>query len=442
MKLQYLFFLGMTGLALLVAACFDDKGNYDYSPVNHLTIEVPAEVPVLANADTIKVIPKVVSELEGEILPDNPNYAYKYQGARIVSPTSEDKLFVLDSTFSRDLIIPAKWIPGSYKCWLEVTDLRTGVVSAASFVITVSSVTTEGWMVLCDEGESNRVRLDMIARISDERSVQTYDILANYLPDLHEAYSLEFFTDLYGMDDFIYLLSGSGCYQLEPEYLVSGPERLALVTDPSQVEQLTEEESKCLAYLKDAFSVKVNNKDGNLKITLDLPDQKLSAYLTNRAQAMLQTYIARFRIAKAQAALDFVEERYTEVKNELEKKQQALVQFREKHPDRTSVQLETEEKILTNDYELFFGLYSDIVKQREKAKIQVKEDMPVLTVIEPVVEPTVPSKPQRALSVLASLLLGLFVGCGFVLVQPIFSQIVSSKKQAHTIPIKRMKKIS
>ena len=92
-------------------------------------------------------------------------------------------------------------------------------------------------------------------------------------------------------------------------YLVSGPERLALVTDPSQVEQLTEEESKCLAYLKDAFSVKVNNKDGNLKITLDLPDPKLSAYLTNRAQAMLQTYIARFRIAKAQAALDFVEKR-------------------------------------------------------------------------------------------------------------------------------------
>ena len=88
------------------------------------------------------------------------------------------------------------------------------------------------------------------------------------------------------------------------------------------------------------------------------------------------------------------------------------------------------------------GLYSDIVKQREKAKIQVKEDMPVLTVIEPVVEPTVPSKPQRALIVLASLLLGLFVGCGFVLIQPIFSQIVSSKKQAHTIPIKRMKKIS
>lgn len=226
-------------------------------------------------------------------------------------------------------------------------------------------------------------------------------------------------------------------------YLVSGPERLALVADPSQVEQLTEEESKCLAYLKDAFSVKVNNKDGNLKITLDLPDPKLSAYLTNRAQAMLQTYIARFRIAKAQAALDFVEERYTEVKNELEKKQQALVQFRRKTsgPDIRAIRNgreNTDQRLRA----LFFGHLFRYCKATGEGKIQVKEDMPVLTVIEPVVEPTVPSKPQRALIVLASLLLGLFVGCGFVLIQPIFSQIVSSKKQAHTIPIKRMKKIS
>lgn len=152
-------------------------------------------------------------------------------------------------------------------------------------------------------------------------------------------------------------------------YLVSGPERLALVTDPSQVEQLTEEESKCLAYLKDAFSVKVNNKDGNLKITLDLPDPETFGLSTNRASGYAADIHCAVSYRQSSGLLSILlEERYTEVKNELEKKQQALVQFREKHPDRTSVQLETEEKILTNDYELFFGLYSDIVKQREKAK--------------------------------------------------------------------------
>ena len=71
---RYILFSLLLSLGLF-SSCFDDKGNYDYSPVNHLTIEVPAEEPVLANADTIKVIPKVVSELEGEVLADNPNYA-------------------------------------------------------------------------------------------------------------------------------------------------------------------------------------------------------------------------------------------------------------------------------------------------------------------------------------------------------------------------------
>lgn len=224
MKLQYLLFLWIAGLILIASACFDDKGNYDYSSVNGLTIEVPEEIAVLANADTIKVFPKVISELEGEILPNNPNYTYKYWKARVISSSSEEGLSVLDSSFSRNLIIPAKLVPGKYKCWLEVTDQRTQVTTSTEFALTVSSVTTEGWMVLCDEGEDNRVRLDMIARISEERSVQTFDILANYLPDLHQAYSLNFFVDKYGIDDFIYLLTGSGCYQLEPEYLTSGPE--------------------------------------------------------------------------------------------------------------------------------------------------------------------------------------------------------------------------
>lgn len=224
MKSGYLLFGVLWVLTLLHSACFDDKGNYIYSPINGLTIEVPEEVAVLANADTIKVFPKVISDLEGEILPGNPNYTYKYQAAKIISSGSSGALFLLDSTYSRDLVIPTKLEPGKYQCWLEVTDRRTEVATSVKFALSVSSVTTEGWMVLCEEGEDARVRLDMIARISEERSVQTYDILANYLPDLYGAYSLKLMVDKWGIDDYIYLLSGSGCYQLEPESLISGPE--------------------------------------------------------------------------------------------------------------------------------------------------------------------------------------------------------------------------
>ncbi len=226
MKFKYLLFFWVTGMALLNAACFDDKGNYSYSPVNELEIIVEKSYPVLANADTIKVFPKIVSSLEGEILPSDPNYTYQYRAARLLSEAggSEGALFVMDSSFSRDLIIPAKLEAGKYNCWLDVKDIRTEVVTTAAFTLEVSSVTREGWMVLCDEGEDNRVRLDMIARISDERYVQTFDILYRDLPDLHQAYSLAFFQDAYNIDDFIYLLSGSGAYQLDAEYLTSGQE--------------------------------------------------------------------------------------------------------------------------------------------------------------------------------------------------------------------------
>lgn len=210
----------------------------------------------------------------------------------------------------------------------------------------------------------------------------------------------------------------------------------------TEVERLTQEEGRCLGYLKKAITIKVNHKDGNLKLAVDMPDPHMAAHLTYKVQEMLQQYITKFRIAKAQAALDFIEGRCQEVKSELERKQQTLVEFREKYKDQNSIQLKTEEKILSNDYELFFSLYSDIVRQREKAKIQVKEDMPVLTVIEPVVVPAVPSKPQRSLIMLVALFAGIVCGCIWVLIQPFLLQIIGKKHNARTIPLNPMKKIS
>ena len=210
----------------------------------------------------------------------------------------------------------------------------------------------------------------------------------------------------------------------------------------TEVERLTPEENQCLGYLKRVITVKVNHKDGNLKLTVDMPDPHMAARLTYKVQEMLQQYITKFRIAKAQAALDFIEGRCQEVKGELERKQQALIEFRERYKTQNSIQLKTKEKILNNDYELFFSLYSDIIRQREKAKIQVKEDMPVLTVIEPVVVPVVPSKPQRSLIILAALFAGIIAGCTWVLIHPLLLQIIGKKHNARTIPLNPMKKIS
>ena len=37
-------------------------------------------------------------------------------------------------------------------------------------------ITSEGWMLRCDEGSEERVRLDMLAQISVDRIVPAYDL--------------------------------------------------------------------------------------------------------------------------------------------------------------------------------------------------------------------------------------------------------------------------
>lgn len=182
-----------------------------------------------------------------------------------------------------------------------------------------------------------------------------------------------------------------------------------------EVQNLSRNEEVCIAFLKDKISLKVVDKDGFLKLSVTMPEAVMAAHLAQQVQQMLQKYITEFKIAKAQAALDFIEERYVDVKQEMETKQQALIRFQEEKRGRLSIQLEAEEKILSNDYELFFNLYTDIVRQREQAKIQVKENMPVLTVIEPVVLPSFPALPNRRVIILISLILGVFFGCTWVL---------------------------
>ena len=181
------------------------------------------------------------------------------------------------------------------------------------------------------------------------------------------------------------------------------------------VQNVSPQELSCMASLKKKIVLKIVERDGYLKLSVTMPDAEIAAQMAQQAQEMLQRYITEFKVAKVQATLNFIEERHAEVKQELEKKQQALMVFREKNKENSLLVKKGEEKILNNEYELFFNLYADIVRQREQARMLVKENIPVLTVIEPVVLPSFPAKPNKVLIIAISALIGGFIGCCWVL---------------------------
>jgi uncharacterized protein involved in exopolysaccharide biosynthesis len=145
-----------------------------------------------------------------------------------------------------------------------------------------------------------------------------------------------------------------------------------------------------------------------------MPEAKASAQLGQRAQELLQQYIIEFKIKKAKANLDFIQQRFDETTKKFEAAQEKLASFRDRNKSVTLATAKTEEERLTSQYNLIYSIYSELAKQLEQAKIQVKQDTPVFTIIEPVSVPTKKTKPNRPMILFIWLFLGSVAGTGIL----------------------------
>jgi len=191
------------------------------------------------------------------------------------------------------------------------------------------------------------------------------------------------------------------------------PEKTGL-TDPMKPIELTNKQRDVCLILSDLISLTVNPKEGILTLTATMSEAKTAAQLGQRAQELLQQYIIEFKIKKAKANLDFIQQRFDETAQKFEAAQEKLASFRDRNKSVTLATARTEEERLTSQYNLIYNIYSELAKQLEQAKIQVKQDTPVFTIIEPVSVPTKKSKPNRPMILFIWLFLGGVIGTGVV----------------------------
>jgi uncharacterized protein involved in exopolysaccharide biosynthesis len=180
---------------------------------------------------------------------------------------------------------------------------------------------------------------------------------------------------------------------------------------------LTEDEQSLRKMLSEALTLTVDEKEGTLSLQAKLPEAKAAADLAQHALELLQKYITQYKIEKANDNLQFVHERYLEKKQEFEAAQAALAAYRDRNKNITSAMARTEEQRLESEYNIAFNVYSELAKQLEQARIKVKEDTPVFSVIEPVVVPRERSKPKRAMILIIWLFLAGITGVGIVFVR-------------------------
>lgn len=137
----YKIFMSFLLTVVVLAGCYDDKGNYDYQKLTLLTVEIPETKYTGVSGETIKIEP-VLTFSDGSTDESRLEFEWSLNG----DPISTE----------RNLAFKVDRILLSAQCQLRVLDTRTGITSLAwtTFDLTEKH-NVYGWMVLADkDGES------------------------------------------------------------------------------------------------------------------------------------------------------------------------------------------------------------------------------------------------------------------------------------------------
>lgn len=164
-------------------------------------------------------------------------------------------------------------------------------------------------------------------------------------------------------------------------------------------------------------------KNGYITVGASFSEPLLTAQVAQKTREMLQEYITKLKIEKAVARLDFVEKLYIEKKKDFEMAQNRLARHRDQNQHISTAIAKTTEERLQSEYSISQNVYNELAKQLEQAKIQVKEETPVFSVLEQVMVPMEKTKPKRSMILAVWFFLGIFCGIAIILGKDFYETI-------------------
>jgi uncharacterized protein involved in exopolysaccharide biosynthesis len=199
----------------------------------------------------------------------------------------------------------------------------------------------------------------------------------------------------------------------EPEIVETSP-----AGDSTTVFNLSPEEKSVYNAIQGAVQINPNSKDGYVTIGYVFPEAKVAAQVTDKIYRTLEEYVSQFKSEKLNDNLEFVEISYETARTDFLNAQDRLTSFQDANRGLTTASARSMETRLRNEYDIAFTLYRELATQREQAKIAVKENQTILTLVNPPVVPHEKSAPRRSIIIIGFLFLGVVVAVGWVLAAP------------------------
>ncbi|MBD5322929.1 MAG: hypothetical protein HDS01_09215 [Bacteroides sp.] len=206
----------------LLTACVDDKGSYDYHPVNEVSVDgIEDSYSVLAHIDRLQISP----DLDGTLYGDNlDNYTYKWHVCN--GSLADDPHHHIEIGYDKDLDWQADLDPGEYSVYFTVREKTTGLEQSFRTTLNVTSSFGKGFLILGDVDGTDRLGLDMLTMAPNRDTIMVEEAFDNSRLNLRNAKKLYYSGDfdsepgrsLYVMteDDSYLFYSGANENLFEP----------------------------------------------------------------------------------------------------------------------------------------------------------------------------------------------------------------------------------
>ena len=190
---------------------------------------------------------------------------------------------------------------------------------------------------------------------------------------------------------------------------------VALPASGPQLSAYTQDELKCIKAFAGQFSLMADKKNGDVIISARMPEALAAAQVAEAVKNLLQKYVIELKLQKAEINYDYIKQRYDEAKVVFEQKQEEYAKFQDANKVLSTALSKAKEEQMRSEFNVARDLFNQLTTQLVQAEMKIKEDIPILTVVEPVQVPLERSKPQRARILFIWCFIGGVLGCGLIL---------------------------
>tara|TARA_B100000161_G_scaffold61611_1_gene41144 strand:- start:935 stop:1927 length:993 start_codon:yes stop_codon:yes gene_type:complete len=196
------------------------------------------------------------------------------------------------------------------------------------------------------------------------------------------------------------------------------------VTENNNKLFISEYEDVLFNIINDVVSISVNQKDGFITITANMPNSEYAANTCINAREILQQTVINNRIKSAKRKLEYSEEQLNSKRIEFEEVQNKLAYFNDSNLNLVTSSVINEREKLEAEFQIINAVMIELSKQVEQRKLQVSEDTPVFSIVKEASMPVTRSKPKRTQMVLIFGFIGLVASILYTLIKSPIAQIL------------------